>query len=355
MSLWDADKFDCLMDEIEVRKPTSFRPPWVTDYVIDTSATVPFPIQGNGSAVGLYVGDQELAHSDIVRCVLWDDANQQLYTGGEDGRILAWSMQQSEPPEAAVPPPSEPGTAHGGRPRLTGIDSSKRRYSPRMFPHATVLVLLSTLQTTFLSRPSATRSTAQLIKDELLRAGRDASETGAQAAPQMAVHYFSNGGMATLSTMMKHLHDMHPDMPSPMATIFDCVPGVLTEPIFRDAATMSDAPGSWKYWLHVALVRLYFLRMSWFGYGYQPMDNVETAKKYQNIPSTWHWAMQRPVSHKLPPRLYLNTLADAFISPASVTEHAAEAQRVNGESPAHSYATDGLEYAEPLPNGPPVP
>lgn len=68
MSLWDADKvcpviliykFDCLHEEIEVRKPTSFRPPWVTDYVIDTSVTVPFQTQGNHASVGLYVGDQE--------------------------------------------------------------------------------------------------------------------------------------------------------------------------------------------------------------------------------------------------------------------------------------------------------
>lgn len=54
------------MDEIEVRKPTSFRPPWITDYVIDTSVTVPFQMQGNHSAVGLYVGDQEYVRTFML-------------------------------------------------------------------------------------------------------------------------------------------------------------------------------------------------------------------------------------------------------------------------------------------------
>mgnify|MGYP001759174276 CR=1 FL=1 len=54
------------MDDIEVRKPTSFRPPWVTDYVVDTSVTVPFQMQGNRAAVGLYVGDQEYVRAIVL-------------------------------------------------------------------------------------------------------------------------------------------------------------------------------------------------------------------------------------------------------------------------------------------------
>jgi len=212
----------------------------------------------------------------------------------------------------------------------------------RMFPHATIIILLSTLRSTFMSSPAATRSTALLVKDELLRAGRSASGPAAQAAPYMAVHYFSNGGLVTLSTMIEHLRDARPEMPSPMATIFDCVPGVLSEPILRDAATMSYPPGSWKYWLNLALVRLYFLRTAWFGYAYQPLDNLDTVKKYQNTPSTLHWGIQRPVPQKLPPRLYLHTRSDAFISPASVAEHAAEAQRTNGELPPRMLEAERL-------------
>ena len=201
----------------------------------------------------------------------------------------------------------------------------------RMFPHATILILLSTFKTTFFNPPAASLATAQLIKEELLRVGRDAMEQGDEEPPRMAVHYFSNGGMVTLSTMMEHLHDASPHMPTPMATIFDCVPGILSEPIMRDASTMTYKFGSWNYLSTSALVRLYFWRTALFGYAYHPMDNVESAKKYQNIPSTWHWATQRPAPHTLPPRLYMHTRADAYISPISVTEHAAEAQRVNHE------------------------
>lgn len=210
----------------------------------------------------------------------------------------------------------------------------------RMFPNATILILLSTLKSTFLSPPAATRSTAELIRDELLRAGRDATVPGVQVRPQMAVHYFSNGGLISLSTLMEHLHDA--EMPTPMATIFDCVPGVLSQSILSDAATMTYPPGSWKYWLTLGLVRLYFLRSAWFGYAYHPMDNLNTAKRYQNIPSTWHWSMQGALSKKLPPRLYLYTRPDAYISPLSVAEHAAEAQRVNGEPPSRMLDAERL-------------
>ena len=170
LSVWDADKFDCIKEGIEVRKPTSFRPPWVTDYVIDACASGPLS-QGpaQGPSLHMYMGDQEggmalvsaeaqdrdgiviewtmharlpstekhpKAHADIVRCVEWDAASQRLYTGGEDGRLLAWSFETSESPTAtqAVMDTSAPIESHPaqqrGRPRPTGLDTSKRRYSP---------------------------------------------------------------------------------------------------------------------------------------------------------------------------------------------------------------------------------
>ena len=171
LSLWDADKFDCIKEGVEVRKPTSFRPPWVTDYVIDACASGPLSQRpAQGPSMHMYMGDQEggmalvsaeaqdhdgivmewtmharlpstenhpKAHADIVRCVEWDEASRRLYTGGEDGRLLAWSFETSDSPvtpqavmntstSSIETPPAKPAR----RPRPTGHDTLKRRYSP---------------------------------------------------------------------------------------------------------------------------------------------------------------------------------------------------------------------------------
>lgn len=159
-----------------MRAPTSFRPPWVSDYVIDVAASAPLAaLDGAASGAFLYVGDQEYvaradprggfalvsaempvaqaaaplswtlharfpsaatepkAHADIVRCVHWDDATQRLYTGGEDGRLLAWSLDVSassapvlDDAPAPAPAPERPAV----RSRLAGAAATKRRYSP---------------------------------------------------------------------------------------------------------------------------------------------------------------------------------------------------------------------------------
>lgn len=72
---------------------------------------------------------QAQAHNDIVRCVHWDETTQRLFSGGEDGRLLAWSLDTSEAPEAP-PPSATPSSLHGGRTKRAGLDVGKRRYSP---------------------------------------------------------------------------------------------------------------------------------------------------------------------------------------------------------------------------------
>ncbi|PKI83084.1 hypothetical protein MVES1_003052 [Malassezia vespertilionis] len=166
LSLWDADKFDCLVRDIEVRGPTSYKPEWATDYVVDASTSLPVaePPAPDAIAVPMLVGDQEggvalvsaqaslgaptelawtlearlpsittgpRGHADIVRSVAWDAAHRRLYTGGEDGKILAWAMDGSV--ANAVPSmPDAPDHAptrqlHG---RQLASSGAKPRFSP---------------------------------------------------------------------------------------------------------------------------------------------------------------------------------------------------------------------------------
>ncbi|WFC94104.1 hypothetical protein MBRA1_000734 [Malassezia brasiliensis] len=168
LGVWDADKLDPIVTEVPVRAPTSYTPPWVSDYVVDAGTSLPMLPPANGVRVPLMTGDQDggaallsfdvdtmgtktewdlharlpsaqtcaTAHSDIVRSVAWDAGTQRLYTGGEDGCILAWALdgsvpQQAVPPPSAVPsssPVDVPGAgASTGRARSTG---PKKRFAP---------------------------------------------------------------------------------------------------------------------------------------------------------------------------------------------------------------------------------
>ena len=170
LSLWDADKFDCLVESADVRAPTSFRPPWVSDYVIDAWAQGPglAELAHHAAGLGLWVGDQEggfalvtavadaspngsaldwtlraripsaeksaRAHADIVRSVLWDDVSQRLFTGGEYGQVLAWALENApdggeEPLSTSTNAPSH--AAGGGRSRSRGGSAGlRRRFAP---------------------------------------------------------------------------------------------------------------------------------------------------------------------------------------------------------------------------------
>ncbi|KAL4401515.1 hypothetical protein ACI68E_001157 [Malassezia pachydermatis] len=86
VSLWDADKvrtymfslqMDCLRSELDARAPTSFRPAWVTDYVIDASATAPCSVLST-SSTGLFVygGDQEYVSQTLTPLQRWYSPNE---------------------------------------------------------------------------------------------------------------------------------------------------------------------------------------------------------------------------------------------------------------------------------------
>ncbi|WFD35673.1 hypothetical protein MCUN1_002534 [Malassezia cuniculi] len=136
LGIWDADRFDALVPSVSAREPKSFRPPWVPDYVIDAAPRYPIPWDIPRTGLFVFTGDQEggialiaadtdptatsgtvdwtllarlpssqtsaCAHSDIVRSVEW--VGNRLYTGGEDGCILQWNMDES----AATPPSTLP-------------------------------------------------------------------------------------------------------------------------------------------------------------------------------------------------------------------------------------------------------
>ncbi|WFD02458.1 hypothetical protein MOBT1_001141 [Malassezia obtusa] len=162
LGVWDADKLDSIVSDVSVRAPTSYRPAWATDYVVDAGRHLPMLPPASGVRVPLMVGDQEggaailgydvdlagtvmdwsmyvrlpsaqtseHAHSDIVRSVAWDAGTQRLFTGGEDGCVLAWALDMSTPEHSAPVPDASALPTQGqsaGRARSTG---TKKRFAP---------------------------------------------------------------------------------------------------------------------------------------------------------------------------------------------------------------------------------
>lgn len=163
VSIFDADKFDPTLPTTDVRSSTSLRPPWSTDYVIDGTA-VPlsfFPnatVSSEGDGLTLFVGKSEGAlavlnipipqagkpaswtlravfpeagdgtlygHTDIVRSVEWDPQQNTLYTGGEDGNLCFWKLDDSSASQS-VPLYS----ASSASPAGAMYDSSSGKSSP---------------------------------------------------------------------------------------------------------------------------------------------------------------------------------------------------------------------------------
>ncbi|PWN52829.1 WD40 repeat-like protein [Violaceomyces palustris] len=154
LSVWDADKFDPLLEPLDVRSATCLKPAWSTDYVIDAFTTSQLgmdlwnPVggrEGKGKqeeekeeeedSITLFLGDQRgsvsivtvvpepsggggsgrrtwslesilpcseeglgrSGHNDIVRCVDWDPINKILHTGGEDSKLCCWKLDHQSP------------------------------------------------------------------------------------------------------------------------------------------------------------------------------------------------------------------------------------------------------------------
>ncbi|PWN31243.1 WD40 repeat-like protein [Meira miltonrushii] len=125
VGIWEADGFSELLPVRDVRQtqmetniPTHRH--WQTEYAID--ANYDSSLLENSESVGLFCGEQNGGmalmeiphdnnnsqsssspnwslhcltsggHADIVRSVTWDPASYILYSGGEDGRLCAWSL-----------------------------------------------------------------------------------------------------------------------------------------------------------------------------------------------------------------------------------------------------------------------
>lgn len=121
IGIWEADGFTELLPVRDVRQtqmqagiPTHRH--WQSEYIIE--ATYDSTLLENSESVGLFCGEQdggmalmEIPHSnqesspnwslhcltsgghtDIVRSVTWDSSSYVLYSGGEDGKLCAWSL-----------------------------------------------------------------------------------------------------------------------------------------------------------------------------------------------------------------------------------------------------------------------
>ncbi|KAJ7283411.1 WD40-repeat-containing domain protein [Mycena rebaudengoi] len=118
-STW-SDELDALRSE-DIRAPTlhtHHQHTWVTDYLITCRAPVSDAVS---DALGVFVGSNEgdvalltspmdagatappwtlrnvwaTGHAGIVRALLWDEQNNTLLTGGEDGKINVWAGSSS--------------------------------------------------------------------------------------------------------------------------------------------------------------------------------------------------------------------------------------------------------------------
>ncbi|MCO5599809.1 hypothetical protein L7F22_053916 [Adiantum nelumboides] len=124
LGVWEADGFTELLPVRDVRQTQmetnipSHRH-WQTEYVID--ANYDSSLLENSESVGIFCGEQNGGmalmeiphnnvensssslnwslhcltsggHTDIVRSVTWDPSSYILYSGGEDGRLCAWSL-----------------------------------------------------------------------------------------------------------------------------------------------------------------------------------------------------------------------------------------------------------------------
>lgn len=143
LGIWEADSFSELLPPSDVRQTQAARgalavtantgglgsttdngtssSAWQSEYIIDASTDA--SLLENVEGIGLFCGEQnggmalievpnmlhgssgeerrrhwllhcrtEGGHSDIVRSVAWDAEHYVLFSGGEDGRICAWSL-----------------------------------------------------------------------------------------------------------------------------------------------------------------------------------------------------------------------------------------------------------------------
>ncbi|WFC94103.1 hypothetical protein MBRA1_000733 [Malassezia brasiliensis] len=196
-----------------------------------------------------------------------------------------------------------------------------------MYPHATVLVQLSTTRSAFMTMPPGGEPDT-LAALELLREAHDRAHAASpDVRPTVVFHSFSNGGLMPFTSLLEYGRRVPERLPRPLAYIMDCSPGHLDGKLFAEAmATM--APGSsyldqFQHWMTRNSTRAVFDGINAYAWLRRRDNPLEIAKHYVNHVPNWAWGEQ-PV--QLPARLYMFTEADAFIAPNAVIAHGQEAQ-----------------------------
>lgn len=216
----------------------------------------------------------------------------------------------------------------------------------RLFPNVPVVIMLSTVNSCFLSSTREWQKNAAIVQRILREAGKLAYEKAPNEPQTVFIHGFSNGGLISLDSLMEHMDDSSPTFPQPVGSVFDSLPGFDSARTTLSAVIAGIHGDDLKAQLTRAYTRatmtvLHYVRqVTSFVGGRAP--NINFAKAYVNKPESWAWKKDT-TPLKCPPRLYLHTRADEYISPSAVEEHAAEVQRVNQEESAMVVEAENLK------------
>ena len=216
----------------------------------------------------------------------------------------------------------------------------------RLFPHVPVIVMLSTVDSCFRSSTKEWKKNADIVQRILREAGKLAYEKAPNEPQTVFIHGFSNGGLISLDSLMEHMDDPSPTFPQPVGSVLDSLPGYDSARVTLSAVIAGIHGDDLKarltraYTQATMTVLHYVRQVTSFMGGRAP--NINFAKAYINKPQSWAWR-KGTAPLKCPPRLYLHTRADEYISPDAVDEHAVEVQRVNQEEPAMVVEAENLK------------
>ncbi|WFD35674.1 hypothetical protein MCUN1_002535 [Malassezia cuniculi] len=136
------------------------------------------------------------------------------------------------------------------------------------------------------------------------------------SSPRILVHSFSNGGLATLGSFFKRMHERKGAM-SPIGHIMDCSPGRMTSDASK-AFTVGSEDRPTKKMSTILFVRALTAYRRITGAISGRPEFLDDLRRKANSPEAW-------MTHSLLPRLYLYTENDTFINPDDVEEHARDA------------------------------
>ncbi|KOS13208.1 hypothetical protein Malapachy_1617 [Malassezia pachydermatis] len=204
-----------------------------------------------------------------------------------------------------------------------------------MFPHAHVMIILSSYESCFVKTGAAWRESSALIQKELASIADERMNHGSTTST--VVHCFSNGGMIQYSAFASHLNYEAKNFPVPVATILDSSPGYGELSTLLGATLMRFTGNTWLDSVKRLGVRAFVSAVHFLHVGLSLLgpdtNNIEWMRRVTNKCRLWAWRSKDDVSTMLPPRLYLHTEADVFIKPEAVSQHAEDAQKTNHQGP----------------------